>query len=92
MESSSLRNQSPRPDVAVYDCELHVKFTMIEEKEVLNDRERLLEILLDALSCGTDEYLESQEIEVRAEEIPEISASTSMRRQIIRLRNSDKFA
>lgn len=92
MESSSLRNQSSRPEIAVYDCELHVKFTMIEEKGVLNDREHLLEILLDALSCGTDEYLESQEVEVRADEIPETSASASMRRQIIRLRNSDRLA
>lgn len=92
MESSSLRNQSPRPDIAVYDCELRVKFTMIEEKEVLNDRDHLLDILLDALACGTDEYLESHEVEVRADEIPETSASASMRRQIIRLRNSDKFA
>lgn len=91
MESSSLRNQPSRPDVGVYDCELHIKFTMIEEKWLLNDRERLLEILLDALSCGTDEYLEPHEINVRADEIPETIASASMRRQIIRLKNSDKF-
>jgi len=91
MESSSLRNQSRRFEVAVYDCELHVRFTMIEEKGALTDRERLLEILLDALSCGDDEYLESHEIQVRAEEVSETSASASLRRQIIRLRNSEKF-
>ncbi len=92
MKQSSLRNQSSRSDVGVYDCELHVKFTMIEEKWVLNDREHLLEILLDALLCGTDEYLESHTVEVRADEMPETTASASMRRQIIRLRNSDKYA
>ncbi|MEM7771336.1 MAG: Npun_R1517 family heterocyst differentiation transcriptional regulator [Cyanobacteria bacterium P01_E01_bin.6] len=92
MTSSSLRDQPSRPDVGIYDCELRVKFTMIEEKWVLNNREHLLEILLDALACGTDEYLESHEVEVRADEVPETSASASMRRQIIRLKNSDKFA
>ncbi|MEL6221695.1 MAG: Npun_R1517 family heterocyst differentiation transcriptional regulator [Cyanobacteria bacterium J06627_8] len=91
MKSSSLRDQSPRPDIGIYDCELHVKFTMIEEKWVLENREHLLEILLDALSCGTDEYLESHEVELRVDEIPETSASAVLRRQLIRLKNSDKL-
>lgn len=89
MKSSSIRNQSIRSDVAVYDCEIHLKFRLIEEKDVLNDRDRLLELLLDALSCGADEYLEPVQIHVQAKEIPETEASASMRRQIIRLRNLD---
>jgi hypothetical protein len=92
MKSSSLRNQSPKPDIGIYDCELRIKFTMIEEKWVLENREHLLETLIDALAYGTDEYLESHEVEIQVEEIPETSASAALRRQLIRLKNSEKFA
>lgn len=83
----------PKPiEVSVYDCEVHLKFRLIEEKQALNDREQLLELLMDAFACGTDEYLETIEVQVDAQEIPEVEASPQMRRQLIRLRNSRDLA
>ncbi|NET04878.1 MAG: hypothetical protein F6K09_00520 [Merismopedia sp. SIO2A8] len=88
MKSSPLRTQVSPTDVSIYECEIHLKFKLIEDKGILTDREHLLEILLDALSCGTDEYLEMQTTYAGAKEIPETDASAEMRRQVIRLRNS----
>jgi hypothetical protein len=88
MKSNSLENQPVGSEFAVYDCEIHLKFRLIEEKQVLRDREKLLEILLDAFSYGADEFLESVQTQVEACEISEVDASPQMRRQLIRLRNS----
>lgn len=88
MKYDSLEYKSTNPEVGVYECEIRLKFRLIEEKKVLKDREQLLEILLDAFTCGSDEYMEPVEVEVEAEEIAEIKASPQMRRQLIRLRNS----
>ncbi len=79
-------------EVGVYECEIHLKFRLIEEKDALNDRDKLLELLIDAFTCGTDEYLEPLQIEVAAQEIPETQASPQMRRRLIRLRNSKDLA
>ncbi|NJO66768.1 MAG: Npun_R1517 family heterocyst differentiation transcriptional regulator, partial [Leptolyngbyaceae cyanobacterium RM1_405_57] len=56
MKSSSLEYQSVSPKVSVYDCEIRLKFRLIEETGALCDREELLEMLLDAFACGADEY------------------------------------
>jgi len=80
--------QPASAEVGVYECEIHLKFRLIEEKNMLNDREKLLEMLLDAFTCGTDEYMEPIQIEVGAHEVPEVRASPQMRRRLIRLRNS----
>jgi hypothetical protein len=88
MKSSSLEHQPVKPEVGVYDCEIRLKFRLIEEKGVLCGREELLEMLLDAFTCGADEYLEPVQVHVEAKELPEVEASPQMRRQLIRLRNS----
>ena len=75
-------------EVGVYECEIHLKFRLVEEKRMLKDREQLLEMLLDAFTCGSDEFMEPLQVEVEAQEILEIEASPQMRRQLIRLRNS----
>ena len=75
-------------EVGVYECEIHLKFRLVEEKRALKDREQLLEVLLDAFTCGSDEYMEPIQVEVEAQEVSEIEASPEMRRQLIRLRNS----
>jgi hypothetical protein len=80
--------QSTNPEVSVYECEVHLKFRLIEEKDALSDRDKLLDLLIDAFTSGIDEYMEPLEIEVAAEEIPEVQASPQMRRRLIRLRNS----
>lgn len=87
-----LEYQPANPEVGVYECEIHLKFRLLEEKGVLNDRERLLELLIDAFTCGTDDYMEPIEIEVDAQEISEVQASPQMRRRLIRLRNSKESA
>lgn len=92
MKSSSLEYQPVNSEVGVYDCEIRLKFRLIEEKGVLRDREELLEMLLDAFTCGADEYLEPVQIHVEAKELPEVEASPQMRRQLIRLRNSSDLA
>lgn len=88
MQHDSLNYQSAPPEVSVYECEIHLKFRLLEEKGVLTDREQLLELLLEAFGCGSDEYLEPLQVEVNAQEISEVEASPQMRRQLIRLRNS----
>jgi Npun R1517 len=88
MKSSSLERQPVSLEVGVYDCEIHLKFKLIEEKGVLCDRDKLLELLLDAFACGADEFLEPAHVHVSAQEISEMDASPQMRRQLIRLRNS----
>jgi hypothetical protein len=83
----------PTPaDVGIYECELRLKFRMIEEHEMMRlDREQLLELLVDALACGADEYLETLETDASVQAVPEMEASPQMRRQLIRLRNSKEF-
>lgn len=87
-----LEYQPTTLEVGVYECEIHLKFRLIEEKGALGDRERLLEMLLDAFSCGTDEFMEPIQVEVDAQEVPEFQASPQMRRRLIRLRNSKDLA
>ncbi|HEY9648517.1 MAG TPA: Npun_R1517 family heterocyst differentiation transcriptional regulator, partial [Chroococcidiopsis sp.] len=74
MKATSIEFQSASPDVGVYDCEVRLKFRLIEEKGALRDREKLLEMLLDAFSCGADEYLEMLQVHAAAEEISEMQA------------------
>lgn len=92
MKSTSVEHQSVDSEFAVYECEIRLKFRLIEEKHVLSDREQLLEMLLDAFSYGTDEYLEALDAQVETAEIPETEASPHMRRQLIRLRNSREIS
>jgi hypothetical protein len=88
MKPNSLEPQVFSSEFAVYDCEIRLKFRLIEEKQALNNREQLLELLLDAFSYGADEYLEPVQAHAEAHEISEMAASPEMRRQLIRLRNS----
>lgn len=86
--SNSFNCQPLNSELAVYTCEIHLKFRLIEEKNLPHDREQLLETLLDAFSYGADEYLEPLQAHAEVTEISEIEASPEMRRQLIRLRNS----
>ena len=81
MRSDSLnRSSSSSSELGVYECEIHLKFRLVEDQ--------LLELLLDAFSYGSDEYMEPTQVEVAAQEVCELLASPQMRRQLIRLRNS----
>lgn len=90
--SDSFNSQPLDTELAVYTCEIHLKFRLIEGKNLPHDREQLLETLLDAFSYGADEYLEPLQAQAQVTEISEIEASPKMRRQLIRLRNSNDLA
>jgi hypothetical protein len=92
MRSDSPEHRPVDQELAIYDCEILLKFRLIEEKSILRDREQLLEFLLDAFSYGVDEYLETIQTDVKAKEVPETEASPRMRRQLILLRNSRHMA
>lgn len=87
-----LECQTASSDIGVYECEIRLKFRLIEEKGALDDRDNLLELLLDAFACGADEYLEQIQAEATVEAISEVQASPKMRRRLIRLRNSRDLA
>ena len=81
-------SHSPIPSqVGVYECEVTLKFRVIEENQVMGNRDHLLALLIDAFSYGSDEFVEAIESQVEVVEIDEVKASPLMRRQLIRLRN-----
>lgn len=89
--SSNMHHQASKETtspIGVYECEVKLKFRLIEEGLAHCDREQLLQLLMDAFSYGSDEYLESLEADVVVQEVPELDASPEMRRQLIRLRNA----
>lgn len=88
MNSKALPRQISNIEVGVYECELNLKFRLIEEKSLLSDREQLMQLLLDALTEGSDDFLEMLQASVKAQEISEFKASPQMRRQLMRLRNA----
>jgi len=93
MQYDSLESQKTSTlEVGVYECEVHLKFRLIEEKGVLSERNRLLEALIDAFTYGADEYMEPIQVDAVAQEVSELQASPQLRRQLIRLRNSSELA
>lgn len=81
-------SRSPLPSqVGVYECEVTLKFRLIEENQVMGNRDHLLELLMDAFSYGSDEFVEALASQVEVVEIDEVNASALMRRQLIRMRN-----
>lgn len=80
--------QPPHQSIGVYECEVKLKFRLLEENLAHCDREQLLQLLVDAFAYGSDEYLEAMQTEVEVKEVSEFEASPEMRRQLIRLRNA----
>lgn len=92
MKSDAATRQRNQVEVGVYECEIHIKFRLIEEKCALSDRSELLDLLIEAYMTGADEYMEPLQARVKTQEIPELEASPQMRRQLMRLRNSSDLA
>ncbi|CAN5798493.1 hypothetical protein BH23CYA1_BH23CYA1_11820 [soil metagenome] len=92
MESST--NQIlPDSDIGIYECEVRLKFRIIEEQLTMANREELVETLVDAFAYGSDEYLETLDSQVAIQQLHDVGqASPAMRRQLIRLRNSHRLA
>jgi len=86
-----MANSAPTPStdtqVGVYECEITLRFRILEENHVIHNREHLLELLLDAFSYGSDEFVESLAAQVEVAEVSPVAASPLMRRQLIRLQN-----
>lgn len=91
MNSKALPRHVNNVEVGVYECEINLKFRLIEEKSLLGDREQLLQVLLDALTEGSDDFLEMLHQAVKVHETTEFKASPQMRRQLMRLRNSTEM-
>ena len=91
MKSNAPSRQTNKLEVSVYECEIHLKFRLIEEKCVLGDRDELLDLLIEAFTSGADDYMELIEMRVETEEIADLDASPQMRRQLMRLRNSSEL-
>lgn len=93
MKPDTAAHQNTKFEVSVYECEIHLKFRLIEEKCVLSDRDDdLLSLLIEAFTIGADEYMEPLQACVKAQEVSDLEASPQMRRQLLRLRNSSELA
>ena len=93
MDSSTNRSPLPDSDVGIYECEVRLKFRIIEEEMTMTNRDELVETLIDAFAYGSDEYLETIDSGVKIEQLEDVAqASPKMRRQLIRLRNSSRLA
>jgi hypothetical protein len=76
------------PQIGIYECEVKLKFRLIEEDLTQCDRDNLLQMLVDAFTYGSDEYLEPLQTEIAVQALKEVDASPQMRRQLMRLRNA----
>ena len=93
MDSSTNRSSLPDSDVGIYECEVRLKFRIIEEQMTMSNQEELVETLVDAFAYGSDEYLEALDSQVDIVPLADVAeASPKMRRQLIRLRNSSRLA
>ncbi|MEM6425772.1 MAG: Npun_R1517 family heterocyst differentiation transcriptional regulator [Cyanobacteria bacterium P01_H01_bin.119] len=79
---------TPNDAVGVYECEIRLKFRLIEESAFIRNKEELIQFLVDAYAYGSDDYMESLDTEVTVNPIQELNASPQMRRQLIRLRST----
>ncbi|MEO1400283.1 MAG: Npun_R1517 family heterocyst differentiation transcriptional regulator [Cyanobacteria bacterium J06635_1] len=88
----SIKSSSSSDDnVGIYECEVRLKFRIIEEALTMSNRDALIETLVDAFTYGSDEYLEALDSQVNIQKLKEMEASPEMRRQLIRLRNSSRL-
>ncbi|MEL6814152.1 MAG: Npun_R1517 family heterocyst differentiation transcriptional regulator [Cyanobacteria bacterium J06598_3] len=90
---SSTNQALPDKDVGIYECEVRLKFRIIEEQLTMTNQDELVETLVDAFAYGSDEYLEALDSQVDIQQLQDVGdASPQMRRQLIRLRNSSRMA
>ena len=92
VKSNTASRETNKVEVSVYECEIYLKFRLIEEKSALGDRDELLDLLIEAFTCGADGYMEPLQARVKTKEISDLDASPQMRRQLLRLRNSSELA
>ena len=87
-----MKRALPNGNVEIYECEVRLKFRIIEEQLTMTNKEELVETLVDAFAYGSDEYLEALDSDVDIQQLQDVGdASPQMRRQLIRLRNSKRL-
>ncbi len=90
---SSTNRALPDSEVGIYECEVRLKFRIIEDQLTMTNKEELVGTLVDAFAYGSDEYLEALDSDVAIQQLHDVDeASPQMRRQLIRLRNSNRLA
>jgi hypothetical protein len=89
---TSKKSSLPDDQVGIYECEVRLKFRIIEDKMAMSNEDDLLDALVEAYSYGNDEYLESVDSQLNVQQINDTDASPALRRQLMRLRNSGKLA
>jgi hypothetical protein len=92
MKSDTASGKTNNVEISVYECEINLKFRLIEETFAWRDKDELLDLLIEAFTTGTDEYMEPLQSRVKTQKISDLEASPQMRRQLMRLRNSSEFA
>ena len=90
MKTDKASPQQKQLEVGVYECEIHLKFRLIEDKAVFSDRGDLLNFLIESFMIGADDYLEPLQSAMTTQEVSDLEASPEMRRQLMRLRNSSE--
>ena len=85
--ATSAPHPRTKTEIGVFECAITLKFRILEDGHVMADRDHLLELLIDAFSYGSDEFVEQLDSQVEISEVSEMQASPLMRRQLIRLRN-----
>lgn len=91
MDSSIKTDNQIPAEVGLYECEVRLRIRIIEERLSMENQDDLLALLLDALSYGSDEYLETLDSQVAVKKLNELQATPEMRQQLIRLRNSQSL-
>ena len=92
MDSSTNQSLPGSSNIDIYECEVRLRFRIIEEQLTMTSRENLVETLVDAFAYGSDEYLETLDSQVAVQRLQNVDeASPAMRRQLIRLRNSSRL-
>lgn len=92
MKFDAASRQPHKVEVSVYECEIHLKFRLVEEKCAFEGDDELLDLLIEAFTTGADDYMEPLQVDVQTQEISELDASPRMRRQLMRLRNLSELA
>ncbi|MEM8603820.1 MAG: Npun_R1517 family heterocyst differentiation transcriptional regulator [Cyanobacteria bacterium P01_H01_bin.121] len=78
--------------IGIYECELTLRFRLIEDQQAIANREDLLDLLLEAFCQGQYNYVEAIDSQVSAQPAHEADASARLRRQLIKLRNTQILA
>ena len=70
---SSTNQALPDTDVGIYECEVRLKFRIIEEQLTMTNQDELVETLVDAFAYGSDEYMEALDSQVAIQQLQDVA-------------------